>query len=124
MVFVDCRSSALFDACCVHLLSFVATTVPAFLMTGHVVSLGIVGTSGPEFVAVQQFARYLSSQRDKLWDKYRVKIVVGGVCDEHRMVLSDRGIDMDEAPLSELLQGPQSRAFDADAFSFHIRAVS
>ncbi len=62
-------------------------------------------------------------QSAKLWDRFRVRIIVGGVCDSERMVLSELGVDIGAANLPELLQSTKSAPFNADAFGAHIRAV-
>ena len=56
--------------CCEWCFPLRVGQIAAFLQTGHVVSLGIVGASGADFASVQQFSHYLHSQRDKLWEKY------------------------------------------------------
>ena len=33
-------------------------------------------------------------QSAKLWDRFRVRVIVGGVCNSENMVLSDLGIDI------------------------------
>jgi hypothetical protein len=62
-------------------------------------------------------------QSAKLWDRFRVRVIVGGVCNSENMVLSDLGIDIGTQSLSELLASPQAKPFHADAFAAHIRAV-
>ncbi len=66
-----------------------------------------------------------AAQSAKLWDRFRVRVIVSGVCDSHRMALSDTGFNLGaEGGLAAALQAPAAVSFNPDTFASHIRAVS
>ena len=50
-------------------------------------------------------------------------MIVGGISDERRMVLSETGLDISGSDVSALLSAPSAQPFAAEAFGTHIRAV-